>query len=132
LKSTTFTSFFKDKKSQRSHKTAEGIKVFLNFFLFVDGRILILTNKLRIRIQVAKTIRILRIWIRGTLRGTDLKNGSGSWQADGLLHQPVQDLVGQVIGRPNKNKTVLRISQISGELILESELFKGKKNEKKS
>ncbi len=81
---------------------------------------------------MAKTIRILRIWIRGTLRGTDLKNGSGSWQADGLLHQPVQDLVGQVIGRPNKNKTVLRISQISGELILESELFKGKKNEKKS
>jgi hypothetical protein len=28
---TFFTSFFKDKKSKRSHKTG-GIKVFLNFF----------------------------------------------------------------------------------------------------
>ncbi len=39
--------------------------------------------------KVAKNIQILRIWIRGTLRGTDLKDGSGSWKADGLLHQPV-------------------------------------------
>jgi hypothetical protein len=72
--------------------------------LLVDGRILILTKKLRIRIQVAKIIRILRIWIRGTLRGSDLKDGSGSWEADGLLHQPVQYLVGQVVGRPNKKE----------------------------
>jgi hypothetical protein len=95
---------------------------FLMIFL-VDGRILILTNKLRIRIQVAKNIRILRIWIRGTLGGSDLKYGSSSWEADGLLHQPVQDFVGKVVGRPNKKKTVLRI-QISGELILKHDLFK--------
>jgi hypothetical protein len=53
-----------------------------------------------------------------------LKDWSGSWEADGLLHQPVQNLIGQVVGRPNKkNETVLRI-QITGESILESELFK--------
>jgi hypothetical protein len=32
----TFTSFFKDKKSQRSHKTV-GIKVFLYFCLMIEG-----------------------------------------------------------------------------------------------
>ncbi len=40
----TFTSFFKDKKSKRSHKTVE-IKVFLHFGLLVDGRIRIRTNQ---------------------------------------------------------------------------------------
>ncbi len=76
---------------------------------------------------MAKNIQILRIWIRGTLRGTDLKDGSSSWEADGLLHQPVQDLVSQVVGRPTKKKTVLRI-QISEELILEHDLFKEETN----
>jgi hypothetical protein len=32
----TFTSFFKDKKSKRSHKTV-GIKVFLLFFWMIEG-----------------------------------------------------------------------------------------------
>ncbi len=50
----TFTSFFKDKKSCRSHKTVE-IKIFLNFLL-VDGRIRIRihTNKLWIRMRIQK------------------------------------------------------------------------------
>jgi hypothetical protein len=49
-----FTSFCKDKKSQRSHKTVE-ISVFRHFFA-CDGRIpiRIRTNKLRIRIQEAQ------------------------------------------------------------------------------
>ncbi len=63
---------------------------------------------------------------RNTAWHTDLKDGTGSWQAYGLLHQSVQNLVSQVVGRPNKKKTVLRI-QISGESISESELFKEKK-----
>jgi hypothetical protein len=32
----TITSFFKDEKSKRSHKTV-GIKVFLRFCLMIDG-----------------------------------------------------------------------------------------------
>ncbi len=46
----TFTSFFEDKKSQRSHKTVE-IKVFLHFFA-CWWRIRICTNKLRIRMRI--------------------------------------------------------------------------------
>ncbi len=48
----TFTSIFKDKKSWKSHKTAE-IKVFLHFLL-VDGRMPIRKNTLRILIQEGK------------------------------------------------------------------------------
>ncbi len=51
----TLTSFFKDKKSKRSHKTV-GIKVFLLFWL-EDRRIRIRTRALtheRIRIQEAQ------------------------------------------------------------------------------
>jgi hypothetical protein len=47
----TFTSFFKDKKSERSHKTVE-IKVFLLFFLH-DGRIRIQSSDYRILIRNA-------------------------------------------------------------------------------
>ncbi len=58
----TLTSFFKVKKSERSHRTIEIKDLFI--FLFVDGRIRIRirTNKLQIRrrIQEAPKIRILR------------------------------------------------------------------------
>jgi hypothetical protein len=47
----TFTSFFKDKKSKRSHKTVE-IKVF--FTIFYDRRIRIRTSDQLIRIQEAQ------------------------------------------------------------------------------
>ncbi len=65
-----FTSFFKGIRSKRSHKIAES-KVFLSFFLVVDGRIRIrtLTNKFRIR-RRPKNIRILRITIQMPIRHT--------------------------------------------------------------
>ncbi len=65
----TFTSFCKDKKSKRSHKTVK-VKVFLIFLLNnIRIRIWIHTSDLWIRIQIQEAqnmwIRI-RIWIRNT------------------------------------------------------------------
>ncbi len=55
----TFTSFNKDNKSERSHKTIE-IKIFLHFLLVngrIRNRIRISINKLRIRIRMQIRIR---------------------------------------------------------------------------
>ncbi len=59
----TFTSFFKGKKSKRSHKTVE-IKVFLT----------ILLNDRRIRIRISD--KWIRIWIQEAQKHEDPDPGS--------------------------------------------------------
>ncbi len=82
----TFTSFFKDKKSKRSHK-AEGNKVFLTIFcLVIEGsRSIALTNGSGFGSRRPKNIRIRRIQIR--IRNTAVKLfwGRMTWHSSWLI-----------------------------------------------